>query len=104
MMLGFILTGRYVLDWSTITLSHTVFSLNPGVWEEFAYRGIIMFVLLGSVQSLRQAAFIQTLIFGLLHLGGTDLWSWVDVVSVMIITVAAEELGVQAQAELYRIE
>lgn len=165
-LVGSILTGRYVLDWSTINISHTVFSLNPGVWEEFAFRGIIMFVLLRSVKSLRRAALIQIVIFGLLHLGGTDLWSWVDVISVMIITlaftytayktrtllagivfhflhdallffgqvpdgdyfgttentlffvalwamvgvaclvtkVAAEKLGVQAQAELYRIE
>ena len=31
MLVGSILTGRYVLDWSTINISHTVFSLNPGV-------------------------------------------------------------------------
>lgn len=88
MLVGSILTGRYVLDWSTISLSHTVFSLNPGVWEEFFYRGIVMVVLLKGAKSVRQAALIQILLFGLLHIKGSDLWAWVDVVSVMIIALA----------------
>jgi len=88
MLLGSILTGRYVLDWSTVNLSHVMFSLNPGVWEEFFYRGIVMVVLLRSVKSVRQAALIQIVLFGLTHIKGTDLWSWVDVISVMIMTVA----------------
>lgn len=88
MLVGSILTGRYVLDWSTINLSHTVFSLNPGVWEEFFYRGIVMVVLLKGAKSVRQAALIQILLFGLLHIKGSDLWSWVDVISVMIIALA----------------
>ena len=87
MLVGSILTGRYVLDWSTINISHTVFSLNPGIWEELAYRGIIMFVLLKS-KSVRQAALIQVLLFGLLHIKGVDLWSWVDVISVIVIALA----------------
>jgi len=87
MLVGSILTGRYVLDWSTINISHTVFSLNPGVWEEFAFRGIIMFMLLKSLKSARKAALIQILLFGLVHVKGVDLWSWVDVISVMIITL-----------------
>jgi len=87
MLVGSILTGRYVLDWSTINISHTVFSLNPGIWEELGYRGIIMFVLLKS-KSVRQAALIQVLLFGLLHIKGVDLWSWVDVISVIVIALA----------------
>jgi membrane protease YdiL (CAAX protease family) len=87
-LVGSILTGRYVLDWSTINISHSVFSLNPGVWEEFFYRGVIMVVLLKGAKSVRQAALIQILLFGLLHIKGSDLWSWVDVISVMIIALA----------------
>ena len=87
MLVGSILTGRYELDWSTINISHTVFSLNPGIWEELAYRGIIMFVLLKS-KSVRQAALIQVLLFGLFHIKGVDLWSWVDVISVIVIALA----------------
>jgi membrane protease YdiL (CAAX protease family) len=88
MWVSAILTGRYVLDWSTVSLSHIVFSLNPGVWEEFFYRGIIMIVLLKNCKSVRQAAILQIVIFGMGHIKGIDLLAWVDVVSVMIIAVA----------------
>jgi membrane protease YdiL (CAAX protease family) len=81
-------TGRYVLDWSTVSLSHIVFSLNPGIWEEFFYRSIIVIVLLKRAKSVRQAALIQIVLFGLAHIKGFDLLSWVDVLSVMIIAVA----------------
>jgi membrane protease YdiL (CAAX protease family) len=88
MLIGSILTGRYELDWSTINISHTVFSLNPGVWEEFFFRGVIMTVLLTGAKSVRQAALIQILLFGLIHIKGADPWSWVDVISVMVVTFA----------------
>jgi membrane protease YdiL (CAAX protease family) len=88
MLVGSILTGRYELDWSTINISHTVFSLNPGVWEEVFFRGVIMAVLLTGVKSVRQAALIQILLFGLIHIKGADPWSWVDVISVMVIALA----------------
>jgi membrane protease YdiL (CAAX protease family) len=88
MLVGSILTGRYALDWSTINISHTVFSLNAGVWEETMYRGVIMAVLLRSLKSARKAALIMILLFGLSHIKGTDPWSLVDVISVMVITVA----------------
>jgi membrane protease YdiL (CAAX protease family) len=88
MLVGSLLTGRYVLDWSTVSVSHAVFSLNPGVWEEFFYRGMIMVVLLKTTKSLRRAAIIQIVLFGLAHVKGVDLQVWLDVVSVMIIAVA----------------
>ena len=88
MWVGSLLGGGYALDGSSLTLSHVLFSLNPGVWEEFFYRGITMIVLLKCTRSIRQAALIQILIFGLLHVKGVDLWSWVDVVTVMVIAVA----------------
>jgi len=88
MLAGSLLTGRYVLDWRTINLEHVVFSLNPGVWEEFFFRGIIMMVLLQRVRTIRQAALIQIVLFGLTHVKGLDVWAWVDVASVMILAAA----------------
>jgi membrane protease YdiL (CAAX protease family) len=88
MLVASILTGRYVPDWSTVSVSHTLFSLNPGIWEEFFYRGTIMIVLLKRTKSARLAALIQIVLFGLAHVKGFDLLSWVDVLSVMIIAVA----------------
>jgi hypothetical protein len=88
MLVGSLLTGRYVLDWRTISLEHLVFSLNPGVWEEFFFRGIIMVVLLRRVRTLGQAALIQIVLFGLTHIKGLDGWAWVDVASVMILAAA----------------
>lgn len=83
-----LLTGRYQVDWSTVNISHVIFSINPGLWEEFFYRGIIMLVLLAATRSLRQAALAQIVIFGLSHIKGLDLWAWVDVLSVMVLAVA----------------
>jgi hypothetical protein len=88
MLTGALLTGRYVLDWRMISLEHLVFSLNPGVWEEFFFRGIIMLVLLRRVRTIRQAALIQIVLFGLTHVKGLGIWAWVDVASVMILAAA----------------
>ena len=88
MLLGSLLTGRFVLDWSTVNVSHTLFSINPGLWEEFFYRGVIMFLLLRATKSLKHAAVIQIVIFGLAHIKAFNLWAWVDVLSVMIMAVA----------------
>ena len=88
MLAGSLLTGRYVLDWRVISLEHLVFSLNPGIWEEFFFRGIIMVVLLRRVRTIRQAALIQIVLFGLTHVKGLDVWAWVDVASVMILAAA----------------
>lgn len=87
MLVASILTGKYILDFSTITLTHMVFSLNPGIWEEVFYRGIQIMVLLRFTKSLRQAAIIHIVIFGLLHIKGVDIPSLIDVVSVMILAV-----------------
>lgn len=82
-----LLSGRYALDWSTVSLSHTIFSINPGVWEEFFYRGIIMIVLIMATRSVKQAALIQIVLFGLAHIKGFDLWSWVGVISAMVMAI-----------------
>jgi len=87
MLIASILAGEYALDLGTITLTHSVFSLNPGIWEEVFYRGILMMVLLRSTRSLRRAAIIQVVLFGLSHVKGVDIPSLVEVVSVVIIAV-----------------
>jgi membrane protease YdiL (CAAX protease family) len=83
-----LITGRYKIDWSTVNLTHIIFSINPGLWEEVFYRGIIMFILLRVTKSVRQASIIQIIIFGLAHIKGFGLWSWIDVISVIIIAIA----------------
>lgn len=88
MLAGSLLSGRYEVDWSTVNISHIIFSINPGLWEEFFCRGVIMFVLLRATKSLKQAALIQIALFGLTHIKALDLWGWVDVISVMVIAVA----------------
>jgi membrane protease YdiL (CAAX protease family) len=85
---GSLLTGRYKLDGSSVELTHIIFSINPGLWEEFFYRGVIMIVLLRATRSVKRAALIQVIIFGLMHIKGFGLWDWIDVLSVMILAVA----------------
>ena len=51
-------------------------------------RPLFASVLLFATRSLKRAAFIQIVLFGLTHIKGTDLWSWMDVLSVMFIAVA----------------
>jgi len=88
MLAASILTGRYTVDWHTINLPHIIFSLNPGIWEEFFFRGIIMAILIRRTGSFRQAAMIQILIFGLLHISEFGLWPMIDVISVMVLAMA----------------
>jgi membrane protease YdiL (CAAX protease family) len=95
-----LITGRYVLDWRTINLEHLVFSLNPGIWEEFYFRGIIMAVLIQRTKSVRKAALIQTVLFGLTHIKGFDVWDWADVFSVMIIAAGFVYVAYKTRALL----
>lgn len=87
MLVASILTGKYVLDFKTIKLTHMVFALNPGIWEEVFFRGIQMMVLIRLTKSIGRAATIHIVIFGLLHIQGADIPSLIDVVSVMILGV-----------------
>ena len=87
MLIASILTGKYVLDCGTKTLTHLVFSLNPGIWEEVFYRGVLMMILLRFTKSFRQAAAIQVVLFGLSHAQGADIPALVEVISVMIIAI-----------------
>jgi membrane protease YdiL (CAAX protease family) len=87
MLLASILTGKYTVDVSTVDLPHLVFSLNPALWEELFYRGVLMLLLLKFTRSLRQAAVIQVVLFGLMHIKGVDVWSLVDSLSVMVLAI-----------------
>lgn len=88
MMFASYQTGKYVPVLSTITLTQAVFSLTPGIWEEVLFRGVLMIVLLRLTKSLKKAAAIQIILFGLAHIKGFDLISLVDTFSVSIIAVA----------------
>lgn len=97
MLIGSLLSGRYQFDRTTVTITQVVFSINPGLWEEYFFRGVVMFVLLGRTKSLRGAALIQIILFGLAHIKGSGLWHWLDVISVTILaagyTYAAYKTG-----------
>jgi membrane protease YdiL (CAAX protease family) len=88
MLIGSLLTGRYEFDRSTINASQIIFSINPGIWEEFFYRGVVMFLFLRATQSLKRAAILQIILFGVTHIKGVSIWDWVDVISVMVLALA----------------
>lgn len=87
MLLASVLTGSYVMDTGTINLPHLVFSLNPALWEELFYRGVLMILLLRHTKSLRRAFTIQLVLFGLAHIKGLDSWAFVDAFTVIIISI-----------------
>jgi membrane protease YdiL (CAAX protease family) len=88
MLIGSLLTGKFVLSFATITLAQAVFSLTPGIWEEVLFRGVLVIVLVRLTRSLKKACVIQVAIFGLAHIKGIDLLSFVDSFSVMILAIA----------------
>ena len=77
MLVGSLLTGKYVFSSATITMGQAVFSLNPGIWEELLLRGVLMIVLLRLTGSFKRAALIQVVLFGLAHIKGLDFLSLV---------------------------
>lgn len=87
MLIASLLTGEYVMDMSTINLPHLVFSLNPALGEELFYRGVLMILLLEATHSLKKASVIQVVLFGLMHIKGTDVWAIVDVFSVAVLAI-----------------
>jgi len=87
MLVASILTGKYAMDVSTINLPHLVFSLNPALWEELFYRGVLMLLLLRFTRSLKQAFVIQVVVFGATHIKGVDLGAFVDAFSVAIMAL-----------------
>ena len=87
MFLASVLTGSYVMDAGTINLPHLVFSLNPALWEELFYRGVMMILLLRYTGSLRRASAIQAVLFGMAHIKGLGAWAFVDVFTVIVISI-----------------
>jgi membrane protease YdiL (CAAX protease family) len=87
MLVASLLTGRYTVDVGNINLPHLVFSLNPALWEELFYRGVLMILLLRFTRSLKLALAIQVVLFGAYHIKGVDVWAWVDVFSVIVMAV-----------------
>lgn len=88
MMAASYLIGGYTPDIKNITLTHMVYSINPALWEELFYRGILMMFLLSLTRSLKKAALIQVVIFSLAHIKGFELWDFVDVFTVALLAVA----------------
>lgn len=87
MLIASILTGEYKVDGSTVNLPHLVFSLNPALWEELFYRGVLMILLLRFTRSVKRAFAIQVVLFGLSHIKGADIGALVDVLSVMVMAI-----------------
>ena len=88
MMAASYLIGGYSPDLKNITLTHLVYSLNPALWEELFYRGILMVFLLSLTRSVKKAALIQVVIFSLAHIKGFQLWNFVDLFTVALLAVA----------------
>ena len=88
MLVGSLLSELYVFDLSTVDISQIVFSINPGLWEELFYRGVLMVLLIRDTKSVKQAYLYQVLVFSLFHVKGFDLWSLVDVFSVSLLAMS----------------
>ncbi|MFA7289809.1 MAG: CPBP family intramembrane glutamic endopeptidase [Melioribacteraceae bacterium] len=98
MLLGSILTGKYIFSFSTITVTQAVFSLTPGIWEEVLCRGVIMIVVLRITKSYKKALIIQIFLFGIVHIKGIDLLSFVDAFSVVIIAIAFTYIALKTKS------
>jgi hypothetical protein len=98
MLIGSMLTGKYIFSFSTITLSHAIFCLTPGIWEEVLFRGVLMIVLLRLTKSYKKAFIIQIIVFGLVHIKGFDLLSFVDAFSVLVIAIAFTYIALKTRS------
>jgi membrane protease YdiL (CAAX protease family) len=86
-MWGPLYRGLCVFDPGTINLSQIIFSINPGLWVELFYRGVMMALLLRDTKSVKQSAIIQVLLFSIFYVKGFEFWSLVDVFSVSLLAV-----------------
>jgi membrane protease YdiL (CAAX protease family) len=84
--LASLLTGHFVLDWSTVPAIRWVKGLTRGIWEEVFFRGIIL-VLFMRVFPKRKAILISTFLFAVVHLNpmAISLGALVDVVSIFFM-------------------
>jgi len=88
LLIGSLLTGRYILSFENLKIEQVIFSSVPGVWEEIYFRGILMFLLLKILKDLKKAVIIQAVIFAIFHIGSLELWGLVDIFSVFLIALA----------------
>ena len=88
MLIGSMLTGKFVFSTAEITWGQAAFSLTPGIWEEVMFRGVVMLILLKHTGSFRKAAIIQIAVFGVAHIKGLDILSLVDAFSVGLLAIA----------------
>jgi membrane protease YdiL (CAAX protease family) len=85
-LLASLLTGHFVLDWSTVPALRWVKGLTRGIWEEVFFRGIIL-VLFMRVYSKRKAVFFATFLFAVVHFNplNLSLEMVVDVISIFFM-------------------
>ncbi len=86
-LIATILTGEYKFDPSTINVTQIIFSLNPGIWEEFFFRGVIMILLLSLTKSIRTSSIIQIVLFGIMHIKDISITGFFEIFSVMILGI-----------------
>lgn len=85
MLIGSMLSGQYAFDLSRLTLEQVVFAIVPGVWEEVFYRGILMMIFLNIFKDVKKAFIVQSIIFGIVHIYGFQLWDLVDIFSIILM-------------------
>ena len=85
-LLASLLTGHFVLDWSTIPSLRWIKGLTRGIWEEVFFRGIIL-VLFMRIYPERKAVFLGAFLFAVVHLNPLklSLHVLVDVISILFM-------------------
>ncbi len=88
MLIGSLLTGKYVFHLSTLDAQHVYFSLVPGVFEEVIFRGYMMIVLIKRFKNIKKAIALQVLLFTLTHVKDISLMGFIDILTVGVIALA----------------
>jgi membrane protease YdiL (CAAX protease family) len=85
-LLASLMTGHFVLDWSTVPWLRWIKGLTRGIWEEVFFRGIIL-VLFMRQYPKRKAVFFATFLFAVIHLNplALNLHMVVDVISIFFM-------------------
>ena len=85
-LLASLLTGHFVLDWSTIPSLRWIKGLTRGIWEEVFFRGIIL-VLFMRIYPERKAVLLGAFLFAVVHLNPLklNLHMLVDVISIFFM-------------------
>ena len=85
-LLASLITGHFVLDWSTVPALRWVKGLTRGIWEEVYFRGIILLLFMRILPKQR-AVIMATFLFAIIHLDPLkiDLHIIVDVISIFFM-------------------